>query len=66
MDKDEPIQDKPDLVIDFNNRKTLILDAKNFILPLGKIYPYRRQMDSYITLLEERRPNLAYSSSLPL
>jgi hypothetical protein len=32
MDKDEPIYDKPDIVIEFNNTKTVILDAKNSIL----------------------------------
>lgn len=48
MDKDEPIHDKPDIVIEFNNIKTLILDAKNSILPRDKKYPYLRQMDSYI------------------
>ena len=48
MDKDEPIHDKPDIVIEFNNKKTVILDAKNSILHPGKHYPYLRQMDSYI------------------
>jgi hypothetical protein len=48
MDKDEPIYDKPDIVIEFNNAKTVILDAKNSILDPGKPYSYLRQMDSYI------------------
>ena len=48
MDNDKPIQDKPDIVIEFNNSKTVILDAKNSILDRGEHYPYFRQMDSYI------------------
>ena len=48
MDKDKPIHDIPDIVIEFNNTKTVILDAKNSILDPGKPYPYLRQMDSYI------------------
>jgi hypothetical protein len=48
MDKDEHIHDKPDIVIEFKNSKSVILDAKNSILDPGKSYPYLRQMDSYI------------------
>ena len=48
MDKDEPIYDKPDIVIEFNNAKTVILDAKNSVLDPGRPYRYLRQMDSYI------------------
>jgi hypothetical protein len=48
MDKDEPIYDKPDIVIEINNAKTVILDVKNSILRPSMPYPYRRQMDGYI------------------
>ena len=42
------IYDKPDIVIEFNNLITLILDAKNSIITPTNPYPYRRQMDDYI------------------
>jgi hypothetical protein len=67
MDKDEPIHDKPDIVIEFNNTKTLILDAKNSILPPDKKYPYLRQMDSYIRSAGTERANFGifiFSSAL--
>lgn len=45
----EPVYDRPDMVIEFHNNITLIMDAKNSIIPPGNRYPYRRQMDSYIS-----------------
>ena len=47
MDGDVHVQDRPDVVIEFNN-SNVIIDAKNSMLPPGKIYPYRRQIDSYM------------------
>ena len=57
-DEDGPIQDKPDIVIDFKDRKTIILDAKNSILPPGMKYPYRRQMADYITSAGEEKASI--------
>jgi hypothetical protein len=57
-DKDGPIHDKPDIVIDFNDRKTIILDAKNSILSPGMKYPFRRQMADYITSAGKGRASI--------
>jgi hypothetical protein len=48
MDKDKSIQDIPDVVVEFNNSITIIFDAKNSTIPRDNVYPYRRQMDSYL------------------
>jgi hypothetical protein len=48
-DKNEQaIPDRPDIVINFRNKKVIIIDAKNSNLDNSSGYPYRDQMDSYI------------------
>ncbi len=45
---DQPILDRPDIVITFRNNKVVIIDAKNSNLNNSTGFPYRDQMDSYI------------------
>ena len=57
FDHEEPVNDIPDIVIEFNKINIIILDAKNSIMPPGNRYHYRRQMESYINSLGVNKTN---------
>lgn len=59
INSENPVYDRPDIVIEFNKNIILILDAKNSIIPPGNRYPYRRQMDSYINSLGMNKTKFA-------
>lgn len=63
IDQDRFIEDKPDILIEFKNGNSMIIDAKNSYYSTTRPRPYFNQMRSYMKTLNSRYGVFIHSES---